>query len=232
MTSKNKKLAVVGLPVLVGIMMASQAQAAESAPWRLQEAAGLPDWISLSGTFRIRYEGLHNQFRAGKTGNDQIIALRTTLRNLGRIGPETSILTFAMTMGVVFEACLPATGLLDAIRALSLSPATIIVVVVMAMNVFGLMGVHPIVTGTVLLVIFTGIDTGLADLVLFEAMLTGWGLCTTISLGSLSIATGSAMFDIPPTRLISLTNIGYVFLTSALIVAVLAALNLVLAPAP
>ena len=79
MTKKNKKLTVVGLPMLLGIMMASQAQAAEAAPWRLQEAAGLPEWISLSGTFRIRYEGLHNQFRALSMGNDQIVALRTTL---------------------------------------------------------------------------------------------------------------------------------------------------------
>jgi hypothetical protein len=155
-------------------------------------------------------------------------ALRNTVRGLGRIGPETSILTFAMTMGVVFEACLPATGLLDAIRALSLPPAAVIVVVVLAMNLFGLMGVHAMVTGTVLLVIFTGIDTGVADLVLFQALLTGWGLCTAISLGSLAIATGSTMFDVPPARLISLTNIVYVFLTSAIIVAGLAALNPVL----
>ena len=78
MTRKNKKLAALCAPVLAGLVMASSAHAAESAPGRLQDAAGLPDWISLSGTFRIRYEGLLNQFRAGKTGNDQIIALRTT----------------------------------------------------------------------------------------------------------------------------------------------------------
>ncbi len=158
------------------------------------------------------------------------VALRATAQNLGRIGPETAILTCAMTMGVVFEACLPATGLLDAIRALSLAPAVVVAVVVMAMNIFGLMGLHPIVTGTILLVIFTGIDTGVSELVLFAAMLTGWGLCTAISMGSLSIATGATMFDLPPTRLISMSNIAYVFLTSALIVVGLALLNLVLMP--
>jgi len=151
--------------------------------------------------------------------------VRQTAGGLGRIGTETSILACAMTMGVVFEACLPATGLLEAIRALALPPAAIVFLVVMAMNVFGLMGVHAMVTGTVLLVIFTGIDTGVADVILFQAMLTGWGLCTAISLGSLSVATGAAMFDLPPTRLISPGNIGYVFLTSALIAAALAGIN-------
>jgi hypothetical protein len=158
------------------------------------------------------------------------VALRATARGLGRIGAEASILTFAMTLGIVFEACLPATGLLDRLGALHLPPAAIILIVVMAMNVFGLMGMHSIVTGTILLVLFTGVPTGVADLVLMQAMLAGWGLCTAISLGSLSIATGAAMFDLAPTSLIRPVNIVYVFLTSAVIVAILAGLNTLLVP--
>lgn len=34
-------------------------------PWRLQSAAGLPDWLRISGEARLRYETLHDQFRAG-----------------------------------------------------------------------------------------------------------------------------------------------------------------------
>ena len=152
-------------------------------------------------------------------------ALRNTAMGLSRIGNETSILTFAMVLGITFETCLPAIGLLDILKSAVLSPTMIIFIVVMAMNIFGLLGVHSIVSGTILLVLFTSIPTGIADLVLLEAILIGWGLCTALSVGSLSIATGAAMFDLKPVQGISVLNIVYVFVASALFAAILAVIN-------
>ncbi|MDA1323585.1 MAG: hypothetical protein O3C34_02465 [Proteobacteria bacterium] len=157
----------------------------------------------------------------GKIG----VALRGTAQGLSRIGSEISILTFAMTLGITFQTCLPDLGLLAGLQALALSPTAIIFIVIMSMNLFGLMGVHSIVTGTILLVLFTGIPTGVADLILLQALLVGWGLCTAISVGSLSIATGAAMFELAPTNAISLSNILYIFVASVIFGAILAALN-------
>ena len=162
-------------------------------------------------------------------GASPLLAVRQTARGLHRIGPEVSILTFATALGMVFEASLPGTGLLDWLTRQAPPPWAIVFIVVMAMNVAGLMGVHAIVSGTVLLVVFTSIPTGLADLVLMQALLTGWGLSTGISVGSLQIATGAAMFGIPPTRLITARNIAFVFSASAAIAAILSVLNGVLA---
>ena len=50
----------------------------ETGPWRLASAAKLPQWLHLAGTHRIRYETLDGQFRAGRGGGDQTLALRTT----------------------------------------------------------------------------------------------------------------------------------------------------------
>jgi hypothetical protein len=157
----------------------------------------------------------------GKIG----VALRGTAGGLSRIGSEISILTFAMTLGITFQTCLPDLGLLAGLQALALSPTAIIFIVIMTMNLFGLLGVHSIVTGTILLVLFTGIPTGVADLILLQALLVGWGLCTAISVGSLSIATGAAMFELAPTNAISLSNILYIFVASVIFGAILAVLN-------
>ena len=163
-------------------------------------------------------------------GGEVRTALRATRTGLGRIGPESSMLVFAMTLGVVFEVSLPAMGLLDWLKGLALSPTAIIFVIIMSMNIAGLCGVHPIVSGTVALILFTGISTGLADLVVMQAMLAGWGLCTAISIGSLSIATGAVMFDLSPEGLITRTNLAFVFVASIAIAAILSGLNALLVP--
>jgi len=156
-------------------------------------------------------------------------ALRQTAAGIGRIGPETSILACSTTLGAVFEAALPHMGLLTWFNMLALPAAAVIFIVILAMNIAGLFGVHAIVTGTFLLVIFTSVPTALSDLILMQSLLVGWGLCNIISIGSLSVATGAAMFQIPPTDLITRANIAYVFLTAIIVGAILASLNALMA---
>ena len=155
-------------------------------------------------------------------------AVRQAATGLSRIGTETCILAFATTLGTVFEASLPHMGLLDWLTARNFAAPVIILIVIMTMNIAGLAGIHAIVTGTVILVVFTSMPTGVADLVLMQALLVGWGLCSGISIGSLSVATGAAMFRLPATQLVSRANIVFVFSLSVVIVGILSALNLLL----
>jgi hypothetical protein len=155
-------------------------------------------------------------------------ALKQTAGRFSQIGPETSIICISTILGMVFEASLPHTGLVLWLEALNLPAAVIIFTVIMTMNVAGLMGVHPMVTGTMLLVMFTSVPTGVSDLVLMQALLVGWGLCSGISIGSLSVATGAAMFRLPPTQLVTRTNIVFVFSTSLVLGTILSLLNVYL----
>ncbi len=76
------------LTLLIGMHVFSCA-IAESTPWRLQDALLLPSWLSVSGTYRTRYESLDSQFRAGGDGGDQILLLRTTVKAAARHGRLT-----------------------------------------------------------------------------------------------------------------------------------------------
>ena len=162
-----------------------------------------------------------------KSGNLRLAMVQTST-GLSRIGTETCILTFATTLGMVFEASLPHMGLLTWLTEQDFPPPIIILIVIMTMNVAGLAGIHAIVTGTMLLVIFTSVPTGVSDLVMMQALLIGWGLCSGISIGSLSVATGAAMFQIPPTSLVTRANIIFVFVFSMILTDVLSVLNIIL----
>lgn len=55
------------------------AEEAKTAAWTLQEAVGNPDNLKISGSMRVRYEALDNQFRPGLDKSDDIVVLRTSL---------------------------------------------------------------------------------------------------------------------------------------------------------
>lgn len=63
------------------------AQAREGSAPTLQDAIGDPDDITVTGSLRVRYEALDNQFRPGLDDHDDIVLLRTTLAAEYHPGP-------------------------------------------------------------------------------------------------------------------------------------------------
>ncbi len=65
--------------IVVSLLAIILPLSASAEPWRLSKAADLPGWLNISGSHRTRYESLDNQYRAGRRGGDQSVALRTML---------------------------------------------------------------------------------------------------------------------------------------------------------
>ncbi len=60
---------------------------ADEKPFRLETAMQTPDWLSISGETRGRYESLDGQFRAGGKGGDQLLSFRSLLKIEADAGP-------------------------------------------------------------------------------------------------------------------------------------------------
>ncbi len=71
-------LCAVGLLTALSAGVCSSAGAME--PWRLDTRLGNPDWLSISGSYRSRIEGMDNTFRVLDPGSDQIHVTRLLLR--------------------------------------------------------------------------------------------------------------------------------------------------------
>ncbi len=69
---------IVMLTLINSFSVQSNAHA-DTKSWSLDNVLETPKWLSISGSSRIRYETLDEQFRAGGNGDDQIMVFRTNL---------------------------------------------------------------------------------------------------------------------------------------------------------
>jgi len=81
------RLAVVALPAAAMLPALAHAEDAKPAPYSLQAAIGDPDALTVTGSARIRYEAIGNQFRPGLDRNSDAVLLQATLAAEYRAGP-------------------------------------------------------------------------------------------------------------------------------------------------
>ena len=65
--------------MVAGCIVSSLTQS-QATPWLLKEQTKAPEWLRFAGEYRLRYESLDGQFRAGGSGGDQALASRLSLK--------------------------------------------------------------------------------------------------------------------------------------------------------
>ncbi|MBM0106832.1 alginate export family protein [Steroidobacter sp. S1-65] len=61
--------------------------AEDTTPWRLEQALAAPEWLSIGGSYRARYETLSHPYRANASGSDEIFVSHLLLS--ARIATDT-----------------------------------------------------------------------------------------------------------------------------------------------
>ncbi|MEP3113444.1 hypothetical protein [Nisaea sp.] len=151
--------------------------------------------------------------------------LEKTAEGIKGLGDDLALVAIAIVVGTVageadsvivhvaplLEGGLPAPVLLAMMIGIQLVPAII--------------GIHPIITGTIFLAALTSLDHGVLPLALYEAMLVGWGLGAMVSIASLSVVTAGSMFGVPPARIAISRNLAYVIVIWAVMIPILSILH-------
>ena len=93
---------------------------------------------------------------------------------------------------------------------------SVLIIIPFFMTIFSICGVHPVITSTVLLTLFTSIELNINPIFIMQAHLIGWCTGTMSSIVSLSVITCSNLFLIPSHKLAFGPNIYSVLLFSLL----------------
>ncbi len=148
-----------------------------------------------------------------------------TWTGCGLVRDEVVVVTTALVLGRILEAVIRDLGLSAMIDALALPPWAVIACVICFVSLTALAGIHQLVSIIVVLVAFSPVDTGVADLVMMEAALVGWAFASMVGVTAVSVATASAMFRVSRTQLIFGPNLLFSAIFGLVAIALLAAIN-------
>ncbi|MBL8671413.1 MAG: hypothetical protein JNK11_12230 [Alphaproteobacteria bacterium] len=155
-------------------------------------------------------------------------AAAETMTGMARLHDEILVVSVALLLGAVLAQ---APAIADALAPLlgDAPPAPLVLAILLGGMVLpSILGIHPIVTVTILLVVLGRTHHAVAPIVLLQAGLLGWALGTLISPSSLSVVIAARLFDVPVRRLVWSPNTGFVALMAAASLAALLGLNALL----
>jgi hypothetical protein len=153
-------------------------------------------------------------------------AAASAYHGLANVGDEIVLMTVALALGRVLELVLAEFGVIAWIAAQNLPTLWLIALTVVGMTLTALIGVHQVVSMTVILVLLGPLQSGLSDLVLMESALVGWAFASMVGVSAVSVAMAGSMFRVPMEQLVIGANLKFVAVYGVAIILALWAVNL------
>ena len=144
---------------------------------------------------------------------------------MGRMGDDLAIVSAAMILGTLAETAPPIREVIAPWIAGHLPPWAAFGATSGSMVLLAVVGVHPMITGTVMMAAFAGSGLPIADLPLMAAMLFGWGIGAMNSISSLSLVAAAQMFRTPQVGLAIGPNLLFALVFGLFATGVLTAMN-------
>ncbi|MEQ8398458.1 hypothetical protein [Thalassobaculum sp.] len=151
--------------------------------------------------------------------------LAETRDAMGRMGDDLVIVSAAMILGTLAETAPPIREVIAPWIAMHLPPWAAFGATSGSMVLLAIIGMHPMITGTVMMAAFAGSGLAIADLPLMAAMLFGWGIGAMNSISSLSLVAAAQMFRTPQVGLAIGPNLLFALVFGIFVTVVLTALN-------
>ena len=117
-------------------------------------------------------------------------------KGIGAVHSEVVLLTAAILLGKTLILAIDQTGFDEMIAAFQLPDWAIITAIIATIALLAFVGIHQIVTATLVLVLFEPVETDLLQLIIMEATLIGWALSSMTGLSAVSVAVASNMFKV------------------------------------
>ena len=134
--------------------------------------------------------------------------IRSTWVQTARINDEVLLVVMSMLLGVVLESTPGLSSLLTP-WVTGWPPTALVALAIGGMILGGMMGAHPLITGTLILTIMPTGAAGLGDLALMQAVLIGWGVSATLSPSGITLLMSSSFFQVPFQQLAYGPNLAY-----------------------
>ena len=149
-------------------------------------------------------------------------------KGLGAVHGEVVLLTAAILLGKTLILAIDETGFNQMITAFQLPDWAIITAIIATIALLAFIGIHQIITATLVLVLFGPVETGVLQLIIMEATLIGWALSSMTGLSAVSVAVASNMFKVSLEGLCYGPNLRFVLSFGLISIVFLTILNRIL----
>jgi hypothetical protein len=114
---------------------------------------------------------------------------------------DVVIISFAMLVGFFVTNSPETLTIFHGSTLLSMPDWCVLIFIPVTMSTLSLVGIHPVISSTILLSIFTNSNFDISGPLIMQAHLIGWCTGTMSSVASLSVITCSTLFKVPASKL-------------------------------